>query len=45
MVVDVAIPPEKRGAYGWYRLQMKLERQLAASFPRPGDDESAQSSQ
>ena len=23
----------------WYRLEMELERQLAASFPRPGDDE------
>lgn len=23
----------------WYRLDMELERQLAASFPRPGDDE------
>jgi len=73
MVVDVAIPPQKRGAYDhleklrdpshtsactpeellgmaerlklarvtthWYRLEMELERQLAASFPRPGDDE------
>jgi len=73
MVVDVAIPSEKRAAYDhleklrdpshtsactpeellgmaerlklarvtthWYRLAMELERQLAASFPRPGDDE------
>ncbi len=73
MVVDVAISPQKRGAYDhleklrdsshtsactpeellgmaerlklarvtthWYRLEMELERQLAASFPRPGDDE------
>lgn len=73
VVVDVAIPSEKRGAYDhleklrdpshtsactpeellgmaerlklahatthWYRLEMELERQLAASFPRPGDDE------
>lgn len=73
MVVDVAIPSEKRGAYDhleklrdpshtsactpeelldmaerlklarvtthWYGLEMELERQLAASFPRPGDDE------
>jgi len=73
MVVDVAIPIEKRGAFNdveklrdpshtsactpeellamanglkmtdiksaWYKVEMELEKQIASSFPKPGDDD------